>query len=88
MKRLIVLFTFITATVVGQEPAPTGAAGSSPEANKGASGQKKKTMEEALKNTKEIPGLVTMYQDTTSGKLHMLIKKSNLIRNIFTLFII
>ena len=80
MKRLIVLFTFITATAVSQEPAPAGAPGSSPEASKSASGPKKKTMEEALKNTKEIPGLVTMYQDTTSGKLHMLIKKEQLDR--------
>ena len=40
--------------------------------------QKKKTMEEALKNTKEIPGLFTIYQDSTNGKLYMLIAKEQL----------
>ena len=39
---------------------------------------KKKSMEEALKNKKEIGGLFTMYQDTTNGKLFMLIKKEQL----------
>ena len=37
--------------------------------------QKKKTMDEVLKGKKEIPGYFTMYQDTLSGKLFMLIKK-------------
>ena len=35
-------------------------------------------MEEALKNTKEIPGLVSMHQDTTNGKLFMVINKDQL----------
>lgn len=39
---------------------------------------KKKTMEEALKDKKEIPGLFTIYQDTTNGKLSILIKKDQL----------
>ena len=39
---------------------------------------KKKTMEEALKNKKEIPGFFTLYQDTTNGKLFMLVKKDQL----------
>ena len=39
---------------------------------------KKKTMEEALKNKKEIPGLFTLYQDLDNGKLHMLIKEDQL----------
>ena len=40
--------------------------------------QKKKTMEEALKNTEEIPGLFTVYQDSTNGKLYMVIAKEQL----------
>ena len=39
---------------------------------------KKKTMEEALKNTIEKAGLFNLYQDTTSGKTYMLIKKAQL----------
>ncbi len=39
---------------------------------------KKKTMEEGLKNKKEIPGFFTLYQDTTNGKLFILIKKGQL----------
>ena len=39
---------------------------------------KKKTMEEALKNTIEKAGLFNLYQDTTSGKTYMLIKKDQL----------
>jgi len=39
---------------------------------------KKKSMEEALKNTKEIPGLFTVYQDTTNGKTYIAIQKSQL----------
>ena len=39
---------------------------------------KKKTMEEALKNKKEIPGLFALYQDLENGKLHMLIKEDQL----------
>ena len=78
MQRSIVLFVFLATILTGQEPGPTKSPEPTPESNKGAAGPKKKTMEEALKNTKEIPGLVTMYQDTTNGKLHMLIKKDQL----------
>ena len=78
MERSIILFVLLATILVGQEPGPVKAPESTPESNKGAAGPKKKTMEEALKNTKEIPGLVTMYQDTTNGKLHMLIKKDQL----------
>ena len=39
---------------------------------------KKKSMEDALKNTKEIPGLFTVYQDTTNGKTYIAIQKSQL----------
>ena len=39
---------------------------------------KKKTIEEVLKNTKELTGLFDLYQDTTNGKVYMLIKKSQI----------
>ncbi len=38
----------------------------------------KKTIEEILKNTIEKAGLFNLYQDTTSGKTYMLIKKDQL----------
>ena len=38
----------------------------------------KKTIEEVLKNTIEKAGLFNLYQDTTSGKTYMLIKKDQL----------
>ena len=37
-----------------------------------------KTIEEILKNTIEKAGLFNLYQDTTSGKTYMLIKKDQL----------
>ena len=39
---------------------------------------KKKSMEEALKDKKEISGLFTLYQDTTNGKLSMLINNEQI----------
>ena len=45
---------------------------------RGLTEPKKKTMEEALKNTIEKAGLFNLYQDTTSGKTYMLIKKTQL----------
>ena len=55
----------ITATafslILGQAP-PTGqTVGAKPGQNKPAEPPKMKPMEEALKNTKEIPGLITLY---------------------------
>ena len=38
---------------------------------KTATPQKKKTMEEALKNKKEIPGLFTLYQDLDLSLIHI-----------------
>ena len=54
--------------------------GKPPSANqpKATEKPKKKTMEEALKNTIEKAGLFNLYQDTTSGKTYMLIKKAQL----------
>jgi len=78
MKRIIVLIICLITLVVGQQPGtnqqqkPGGPQGKPPEP------PKKKTMEEALKNTKEISGFLTMRQDTTNGKLFMLIKKEQL----------
>ena len=78
MKRLITTLFILTVFIVGQEPAPKKAADAAQAANKSPDAPKKKTMEEALKNTKEIPGLVSMHQDTTNGKLFMVINKDQL----------
>jgi len=78
MIRLFFLFALVTTFVFGQDtnpgqsPVPGAASGKTP------APPKKKTMEEALKNTKEIPGLITMYQDTTNGKLFMLVNDDQL----------
>ena len=37
-----------------------------------------KSMEDVLKGKKEIPGLFTLYQDTSNGKLYMLIKEDQI----------
>jgi len=47
-------------------------------ASKQISDPKKKTMEDALKDKKEIPGFFTLYQDTANGKLSMLLKKDQI----------
>ena len=46
--------------------------------NKSTKPIKKISMEEAKKNTVEMPGLITLLQDTTNGKMYMLIKKEQL----------
>ena len=46
--------------------------------SKQAEKTKKKTMEEVLKSTVKKPGLFNIYQDTTSGKAYMLVKKDQL----------
>ena len=78
MKRLITTLSILTVFIAGQEPAPKKPADAAQAANKPPDAPKKKTMEEALKNTKEIPGLVSMHQDTTNGKLFMVINKDQL----------
>ena len=78
MKRLITTFLILTVFIVGQEPAPKKPADEVQTANNSPDNPKKKTMEEALKNTKEIPGLISMHQDTTNGKLFMVINRDQL----------
>ena len=78
MKTHNLIFILVLSLSFGQEPAPskTGTATAGPA--KPAQPPKKKTLEEALKNKKEIPGLFTLYQDTTNGKLSMFIAKEQL----------
>ena len=78
MKRLITTLFILTVFLMGQEPAQEKPAGATQGENKSPDAPKKKTMEEALKNTKEIPGLVSMHQDTTNGKLFMVINKDQI----------
>lgn len=80
MKFLTTVLTVIFAISFGQNPTPAqnGTATATAGTPKPIQPPKKKTMEEALKNKKEIPGLFTLYQDTTNGKLSMLISKEQL----------
>jgi len=78
MKMFLIILTLIFAFSIAQD-SPTGqtpivTAGTP----KPVEPPKKKTMAEALKDKKEIPGLFTLYQDTTNGKLSMLIKKEQI----------
>ena len=66
------MLSFLISQNPTQNKPPAGAAGKPPVP------PKKKTMEEALKNKKEIEGLFTLYQDNENGKLHMLIKENQL----------
>ena len=79
---LIILISFLFAQDPATGQTPTVTAGTL----KPTEPPKKKTMEEALKDRIEIPGLFTLYQDTTNGKLSMLIKK-NQIGNEFIHFV-
>ena len=77
LKRLaIILFTFSFSyaqeTKGEKDPEPVV------DQSKQAEKTKKKTMEEALKNTIKNPGLFNIYQDTMSGKAYMLVKKDQL----------
>ena len=78
MKTLYITLVLIFTFSFSQD----SAGGQTPEATAGkikpAEAPKKKSMEEALKNKKEIAGLFTLYQDTTNGKLSMLIAKEQL----------
>ena len=72
----IKLFSFIIVPfLIAQDPPPS-TDGATPKP--GISPPAIKPMEEALKNKKEIPGLITLYQDTSNGKMHMLLKSDQL----------
>ena len=77
LKRLAIIFfifSFSYAQETKAEKDPEPVVNQSNQAEK----TKKKTMEEVLKNTIKNPGLFNMYQDTTSGKAYMLVKKDQL----------
>ena len=78
MDKNIIITATVLSLIFGQGPPAGQTTGAKTGQNKPTEPPKMKPMEEALKNTKEIPGLITLYQDTTSGKLYMLIKKDNL----------
>ena len=76
VKFFSIAFTAISLTVA---QAPDGGQPKSEDIqNKPTKPTKKISMEEAKKNTVEMPGLITLYQDTTNGKMYMLIKKEQL----------
>jgi len=78
MVRTLIIISTLVVHIFAQpaanpnQPPPGGGQ------QKPAEPPKKKSMEEALKNKKEIPGFFTLYQDTTNGKLFMLVKKEQL----------
>ena len=74
LRQLVFILTLVSLSF-GQESNANQQQTNKPEQPKSPEKQKKKTMEEALKNTKEIPGLFTIYQDTTNGKAYMLVEK-------------
>ena len=78
MKKGLFLLIYIISFLSSQEPSQTTESQVSTPPKPTADQPKKKTMEEALKNKKEIAGLFTMYQDTTNGKLFMLLKNNQL----------
>ena len=71
---LVLIFTFSFAQDSAGGQTPTATAGKI----KPAEAPKKKSMEEALKDKKAISGLFTLYQDTTNGKLSMLINNDQI----------
>ena len=76
-KKLIIilsLFSFLFSQETNTNQEKTA----QPNQSKPLEKPKKKTMDEALKNTKEFPGLFKVYQDTTNGKTYMLVQKEQL----------
>ena len=79
MQKFFLTIIFLYSFSFTQPPGEgVGGKGKETQDKPSSETQKKKTMEEALKNKKEIPGYFTMYQDTVSGKLFMLIKKDQI----------
>ncbi|MBT3518931.1 MAG: DUF5117 domain-containing protein [Candidatus Marinimicrobia bacterium] len=74
LTTIIIIISFSMAQEKATGPGDTATVGEP----KPATPPKNKTMEEALKDKNEIQGLFTLYQDTTNGKLSMLIKKEQL----------
>ena len=68
MVKYFTLIFMISSFIYGQETKAEQEKPSPANALKAAEKPKKKTMEEALKNTIEKAGLFNLYQDTTSGK--------------------
>ncbi len=78
MLRQLVFILVLFSFSFGQESNANQQQTNKPGQPKPSEKQKKKTMEEALKNTREITGLFTIYQDTTNGKAYMLVKNEQL----------
>ena len=81
MNHILALILIVGSLALAQEPkspdqppAPDAAAAGP----KQPAPPKIKTMEEGLKGKKEIPGLITLCQDTATGKLSMVLKNEQL----------
>ncbi|MDB9854468.1 zinc-dependent metalloprotease [Candidatus Marinimicrobia bacterium] len=77
LRIIILLFVFISSGYAQVEK-PTETTQVTTGEQKSNDPPKMKSMEEALKGKKEIPGLFNLFQDEKEGKLFMLIKKEQL----------
>ena len=81
MNHILALILIVGSLALAQEPKPPD---QPPASDAAAAGPKQpappkiKTMEEGLKGKKEIPGLITLCQDTATGKLSMVLKNEQL----------
>ena len=81
MNHILALILIVGSLALAQEPKSPD---QPPEPDAAAAGPKQpappkiKTMEEGLKGKKEIPGLITLCQDTATGKLSMVLKNEQL----------
>ena len=78
MLRILILLITILNFSYGQEEAVSPLSEDNTEQSKTPETTTLKSMEESLKNKKEIPGLFHLFQDEKDGKLFMLIKKDQL----------
>ena len=74
MKTRILLAFFLIVFVFAQESMDQQKTNLEQTKDQQKEPSKKKSMEEALANKKEIPGVFTLYQDEENGKLYMLLK--------------
>jgi len=75
MQKNTLISSLVFSVLISQNIAPNNQAELQ---KKQADPPKIKSMEDVLKGKKEIPGLFTLYQDTSSGKLYMKIKEDQI----------
>ena len=78
MLRVLIVITFLFSSINGQGNVTPPTVTPDLTQQKPLDASKMKSMEEALKGKKEIPGLFKLYQDEKDGKLFMLIGSDQL----------